>query len=760
MNSARSLFDNLNKDQYEISIIYFNPRLEAFPITSAQIYSNTPLDFDFKLRNSQNKFSKNGLKAFLKKIDLVLPAIHGVFGEDGQLQKLLDSFGVKYAGSGPEACHSTSDKAVCQQILQNCGFYTVPNWVYRKGDPLPALPKGEYVIKPLHGGSSIGVHYFKTVDELKEKLHHVFIHEPEAIIEPLCIGQEFTIIVLQNKDGEPVSLLPTEIEFSTDRFFDYRKKYLASTDTRYHTPARYPEKLMNLIRSEAERAFKCLGMRDFARIDGWILQDGKIWFSDVNAISGMEQNSFLFQQSALLGFSHGQLLEYIIDKRISRLSKKLLKREEIPVIFGGATAERQISVISGTNVWIKLRNSKKYKPVPLFLTRSGKIFEIPQFLCLHHTVEEIEEKIQLLSKKNYLSGLRSSARKTLFKLGISENDIDEKLFEPEITNLKKVAQKYRFLFLGLHGGAGEDGTIQKKLDGLKLPYNGPGSECSRLCMDKFATGQKIINAKIEGIKTAKKLLLNINLDPEILWKKIKKAEIKPPIIIKPRGDGCSAGVIRIGDYHQFFKTLEYFNSDHKFIPEKAIHVNHGKIELPHSKITDLLVEEFIKTDKVNLENLNIQWKRVNDMIEVTIGVLGPKGKLKVMNPSQTIASQEILSLEEKFMGGTGINLTPPPQKYVKPHIIEIAKKNIKKVAAILDIEGYSRIDTFLNIKTGELTIIEANTLPGLTPSTVIYHQALAEKKPMEPLEFIEKIIEVGKNRFQHKTSKLLKKITK
>lgn len=760
LNSARSLYDNLDKDKYEISIVYFNPKLEPFALDKSQLYSNTPLDFDYKLKNSRLKLNKNQLKQALSKVDVVFPAVHGLYGEDGQLQQLLESFKVNYVGSGPEACRNTSDKALCQQILQRCGFNTIPNWIYRKGDPVPDLPHGEYVIKPLHGGSSIGVHYFSSTEELKEKIKHVFVHEPETIIEPLCIGQEFTIIVLENASHEPVGLFPTEIEFSQDRFFDYRKKYLASTDTRYHTPARYDNETISLIRSEAERAFKCLGLRDFARIDGWILPDGKIWFSDVNAISGMEQNSFLFQQASILGLSHGQLLDYIINKKIYPEAPHSRSRELIPVIFGGNTAERQISVMSGTNIWIKLRSSQKYKPVPLILTRNWKIYQIPQFLCLHHTVEEIEEKITQLLKQGYLENLKNDLKNLYRKLDINPSDCQEKLFKPLKLTLSQIARKYKFLFLGLHGGHGEDGTIQQKLDHLKLPYNGPGPASSKICMDKYLTGKLIEQAKIPGVTTAKKLLLKISPDSQSLWQKIQDSGLKSPLILKPRGDGCSAGVIRINNFDHFQKTLEYFNSDHTFIPEKAVHNFHGKIELPHKKIKEIMVEEYIVTDKVNLDNLIIEWKPVTDIIEVTVGMIGPKNNLKIFNPSQTIASLEILSLEEKFMGGTGINLTPPPSRYVDSDAVAKAKRNIKKVANLLDIEGYSRIDTFLNRKTGDLIIIEANTLPGLTPSTVIYHQALSEKKSMDPLKFIEKIIEVGKNRFHRKISKRINKKSK
>lgn len=745
LNSARSIFDNLDKKKYEISILYCNPKLKFYPIAETQIYSNTPLDFDYKLHHVKS-LSFQELTQFLKKHDIIFPAIHGTFGEDGQLQKLLEKIGVSYIGSDPNACKNTSNKYICQHLLQKHGFHTVQNYVIKKGDALPRLQRGKYVVKPLHGGSSLGVHYFTTLPELQKKLNQVFTYENRAIIEPYCEGKEFTLIILENAKGKAVSLLPTEIELVHDSFFNYRRKYLATNETRYYTPARFSPQIIKKIQHEGEKAFEILGLKDFARLDGWLNKDGSIWLSDINAISGMEQNSFLFQQAALLGLSHSQLLDYIINKKIQKFSKKQPSRENIPVLFGGNTAERQVSVMSGTNVWMKLKSSKKYKPIPLFLTRDQKIYSIPQFLCLQHTVEEIEEKIKLFRENSFQKKLQTYQKQILSKLKIQEKDLDEPLFSPKLTNLKEISQKYKFLFLGLHGGAGENGTLQKKLDTLSLQYNGPGAECSKLCMDKFLTGKKIEQTKIPGVKTAKKTLVQIYENPSQLWKNLQKQGFSSSLILKPRSDGCSAGVLRINNAEQFRKAINFFKGNHTFIPEKAIHQNHGQIDLPHKQLKEVLVEDFIITDKVQLKNLTITWKKITNWIEITVGFLGKREKLEVMQPSQTIADQETLSLEEKFMGGTGINLVPPPQKYVKPAIIKKAQERLKKTAIALGIEGYTRMDCFLHRLTGEILIIEANTLPALTPSTTFFQQAISLKKPLQPQQLLEKIIEAGKQK--------------
>lgn len=758
LNSARSLYDNLDKEKYDLALVYLNPRLEAYTISEAQIYSNTPLDFDYKLAHEGQALTKKELTAELRKADLVFPAIHGFYGEDGQLQTFLEEIGVSYVGSPPKACQNTSNKHRCQKVLRENGFFTLQDWVLKQGEALPDLKPGKYVVKPLHGGSSLGVQYFEVPLQdstaFQEKLELVFAHEDQAIIEPFFEGTEFTLIVLENGEGEPVSLLPTEIEFQAegDRFFNYRKKYLATAETRYHTPARFTPEIMEKVRTEAQRLFKVLGMRDFARVDGWITADGTIWFSDVNAISGMEQNSFLFQQAALFGISHRQLLDYVVSKTITGPTRKEEGREELPVIFGGNTAERQVSVMSGTNVWMKLKSSEKYKPVPLFLGPDATIYHIPQFLCLHHTVEEIQEKIQKFRETDFVRQLQETERPILQQLGIKPQEVEEKIFVPEQTTLEEIAQKYSFLFLGLHGGDGENGVIQARLNQLRLPYNGPGSAASALCMDKFKTGEKILEGNYPGIHTARKKIIQVHQDTAEIWQQLMDDQFHPPLILKPRSDGCSAGVIRIDSEDHCKKALQFFQSNKPYIPEKAIHDHHGQIDLPSKEITEILVEECIETDHVILKDLEVDWHSNTDIIEVTVGVLGEKGNMKAMNPSQTIASQKILSLEEKFMGGTGINLTPPPSQYVNPDVTRGVQKHIETVANLLGLEGYSRIDTFMNINTGDVTVIEANTLPGLTPSTVLYHQGLAETKPMIPRQLLEHIIEIGKKRFQKKSS--------
>jgi D-alanine-D-alanine ligase-like ATP-grasp enzyme len=162
--------------------------------------------------------------------------------------------------------------------------------------------------------------------------------------------------------------------------------------------------------------------------------------------------------------------------------------------------------------------------------------------------------------------------------------------------------------------------------------------------------------------------------------------------------------------------------------------------MPQVLMEELIFEEFVVTDSVRVRGNVLKRVRKSGFVEVTVGVLERKGIVQALNPSITVAEGAVLSVEEKFQGGTGVNITPPPKSLIKPVLLEKAKQHIAMVARKLGINGYSRIDAFLELATGNVKIIEVNTLPGLTPSTVLYHQGLAENPRLFPRDLLETLI--------------------
>ena len=768
LNSARSVLDHLGSQGVEIIPVYFNEKKQAYKISTAQLYSNTPSDFDFKLKKTGKKLTEASLIKILKSVDIVFPCIHGTFGEDGEVQSFLEKHDISFIGSDSKSCKKAFDKFRANEYIRQLGFYAPNSIVLKITDSKKIIAQKinkfwkdekikRAIVKPASGGSSIGVFSVSNTYDATAAAETLFSKrmDTRVVVERFADGKEFTVIVLQNRFNIPVAILPTEMEMDYDKnqIFDFRKKYLPTRHVTYHCPPRFGNKVIEKIQIEAEQLFSVLGMRDFARFDGFLMPDGKIWFSDFNPISGMEQNSFLFQQASRIGFSHQDLFRYILNNAFlrrgmnKRINNPLIMKERKPVavLFGGETAEKQTSLMSGTNVWLKLRGSQIYKPYPYLLGKGEQVWQLPYSYILNHTVEEIIENAQN-AKKDW-ARLAFLVEKVKLKLAPEVGDATEEFFLPAKFSLNDLVKRHQFVFLGLHGGVGEDGTIQKMLTTKKIRYNGPDGITSALCMDKLMTSVRIKDAKIPGVSVAPQHLLSKKdilkkLDAEKYWKMLLEKFNTKTIIAKPRGDGCSAGVIRLFNAKDLQTYLSLLRNKVLVATAHTFKGQQSDVHMPENP-TDIIFESFINTDKLKTNNGKINYVRKSGYVEMTVGVLEKKGKIEALSPSITVAEQSILSVEEKFQGGTGVNITPPPKEIISAKNLNKVKNLVEKVAVAVGIRGYARIDIFVQVATGNIIVIEVNTLPGLTPSTVIFHQALAENPSIYPKELLEKIIQNG-----------------
>jgi D-alanine--D-alanine ligase len=767
LNSARSVLDHLGADT-EIIPIYFDHKKRSYKISCAQLYSNTPSDFDFKLAETAKPLSQKQLIKLLKEVDICFPTIHGAFGEDGTLQTFLEKHKIPFVGSGSAACKQAFDKYHANCFIKKNGFFTYPSAVLKiyhrdHGKIVHEFFKMHQlkraIVKPATSGSSIGVFSVNTPDEALEKAQLLFSKrmDTRVVIEPFATGTEFTVIIIQNRFGLPVAILPTEIEtdYTDHQILDYRKKYLPTRQVTYHCPPRFNNETIERIQIMAEQLFSLFGMRDFGRFDGWVLPDGQIWFCDFNPITGMEQNSFFFQQASRVGLSHKDVLRLVLEHALARYGKSLPsskthkhQRKPVHVLFGGNTSERQVSLMSGTNVWLKLRNSQIYDPQPYLLDMDGHhVWHVPYQLAFKHTVEEIiancEHAQQDAARLAFLEA------KVQLRLGLEHKKNIKDFFEPQKISLPDfIAQsKDKFVFIALHGGIGENGSLQHQLTQLGIPFNGPEEVTCRLCMDKQATREFIAAQKIPGIipipgqsvSTSNLLILN---DQELkkFWHDLCTELQTRSLVVKPRADGCSSGVVHLFNSEDLMRYCQALKSAIAFIPLGTFKYQESIVEMPLQLPENLVFEEFIATDKLRVKANRFKYTSVSGWIEMTVGVIEINDKLQVLNPSITIAEGQVLSVEEKFQGGTGVNITPPPEQLLSKKLLKRLKELIQKVAMTLGVKGYCRIDIFVELKTGDIRIIEINSLPGLTPSTVLYHQGLAENPVLYPRTLLEMLI--------------------
>ncbi|KAK7294798.1 hypothetical protein RJT34_17694 [Clitoria ternatea] len=857
LNSARSLLDHLQEDDLHVSCYYIDCNLNSFAISSAQVYSNTPADFDFKLESLAQSFQSLAdlAKHLATAVDIVFPVIHGQFGEDGGIQELLEKYNVPFVGTGSNECRQAFDKYKASVELRKHGFVTVPNFLvqgyetnkselsewFKRHQLDPDL--GKVVVKPTRGGSSIGVRVAYGVNDSLVKANEIISEgiDNKVLVEIfLDGGSEFTAIVLDVGSGSnrcPVALLPTEVELlfrgandvkEKDAIFNYRRKYLPTQQVAYHTPPRFPLDVIENIRRGASLLFQQLSLQDFARIDGWFLpnpgsklssserefgrtESGTIIFTDINLISGMEQTSFLFQQASKVGFSHTNILRSIIHHACLRFpnlasvrgisgqvpsrSKSIQLNKSFPrhegarkvfVIFGGDTSERQVSLMSGTNVWLNLLAFHDLEVTPFLLSpvseyassvdmekeaddaRNRTLWSLPYSLVLRHTTEEVLAAcIEAIEpdRAAITSDLRKKVMNDLMEGLMDHNwftgfDIADEL--PEKFSLRqwiKLAKEVKAtVFIAVHGGIGEDGTLQFLLDAEGVPYTGPGTMASKICMDKVATSAALKHLVKSGVLTIHKDVWrkdNLSNKPiNDIWHELNQKLQCKTLCVKPAKDGCSTGVARLccsKDLAVYVKALEDCLLR---IPPNSLSKAHGMIEMPSPPPEHLIFEPFIETDEIvvasNSRNETAQglmWKGNSRWVEITVGVIGKCGSMHSLSPSVTVKETgDILSLEEKFQGGTGINLTPPPLSIMGETALSRCKQRIELIANTLQLEGFSRIDAFVNVDSGEVLIIEVNTVPGMTPSTVLIHQALAEQPPIYPHQFFRKLLDLASER--------------
>ncbi len=766
LNSARSLLDHLEGPGIEIVPFYLDQRKKPYRISVSQLYSNTPSDFDFKLSETAMALSSAQFTKALKATDIVFPVMHGAYGEDGGIQSFLEKAGVPFVGSGSESCKQAFDKFTANEFIREKGFFAPPSVVLKiYGKDHAKVVRSFFkshdirraVVKPASGGSSIGVFSVANADEALDRVRHLFKKrmDTRVVIEPFAEGKEFTVIIVQNKSGLPVALPPTEIEtdYAEHQIFDFRKKYLPTRHVTYHSPPRFDAETIEKIEADAEQLFALFKMSDFARFDGWVFPDGRIWFCDFNTISGMEQNSFLFQQASRAGLTHSDILRYIVGSAARRSGLDMpvrtpgsnAKRKKVTVIFGGPTSERQVSLMSGTNVWLKLRASAAYEPHPVLIDTAGDYWRLPYQLALNHTVEEIAENCRNYAKEK--PRLEIFEKRARMRLGLDPEKDPSEFFDPVRVTLPELAKESGFVFIALHGGAGEDGTLQTLFEKQKVRYNGPSAAVCRLSMDKWATAARIRELDLEGIRsitgtvaeTATVIALP-NAGVQQYWKDTCRALDSNTLIVKPRGDGCSTGIVHLFSDRDLAEYLRLIREKAPSAPRGTFRNQTDPIEFPPETPSYLVFERFIETDILRVKGNTLKHTRKTGLIEITVGVVGMGGAMRALNPSITVAEGEVLSVEEKFQGGTGVNLTPPPSEIIKPAIVKKIRERMETLAAKIGIIGYSRIDAFVHTKTGDLSIIEINSLPGLTPSTVLYHQGLAEDPAIFPRQLLEQLI--------------------
>jgi len=575
---------------YKGSIRDFYPPTEYYPKGNEnfQLYIESLTDYPV-----DDLISKVGKQIFPHQFsdyfDIAFLALHGPFGEDGNIQSILEWYRIPYTGCGVLPSSIGISKSAQKKFFSNTNFKTADYQIISKDELLKNLPQQfekvktalglPLVIKSPNQGSSLGVSvvfydnkeifedavlnslFIKKITaqtwnkfDVQEKeefarnigdirsgigypviINHKICRTPRDLIERLDTdcknvnefliesvngenevlfekyieGREFSCIVIEDFEGNPIALPPTEI-IKYETVFDYRSKYLPGL-SRKQTPIDVDYETLLKITREAEIFYQILQCQVYARIDGFLTTKGEVILNDPNTTSGMMPSSFFFHQAAEIGLNPSEFLTYIIyvslinrkksgkllresenllqklDKLLENKAQLAKQKEKVAVILGGFSSERHISIESGRNVYEKLASSTKYKPIPIFLTRIDnelKLYKIPINILLKDNADDIAQKVLKNNFQHpYVKDLRLKCNEIIKKFSSQDSSqIEQYTFE-------RLAKEIKLAFIALHGRPGEDGVLQAELDKWNIAYNGSGPESASKTIDKYLTNE-------------------------------------------------------------------------------------------------------------------------------------------------------------------------------------------------------------------------------------------------------------------------------
>jgi D-alanine-D-alanine ligase len=259
--------------------------------------------------------ASNEIAAALGDVEVVLPILHGPFGEDGRLQGLLEMADVAYVGPDHAASALCMDKDLFKAVMRDQGIPVTRNVTVRDGAP-PENPFGYPVfVKPARLGSSVGITKAHDENELRTAVELAFEHDEKVLVEEFVSGIEIEVGVLGNR--EPVASLVGEIVVTHNEWYDWEAKY-DEGEMDLVVPARITEEQTLRVQQLAVQAFVATECEGIARVDCFVRDDGEVLVNELNTMPGFTATSVYAKLFEASGIPYAELLERAIDLAVER----------------------------------------------------------------------------------------------------------------------------------------------------------------------------------------------------------------------------------------------------------------------------------------------------------------------------------------------------------------------------------------------------------------------------------------------------------
>src|SRR3989440_2719416 len=262
--------------------------------------------------------AEDGTMAVVGGVDVVLPILHGPFGEDGTVQGLLELIDVAYVGAGVAASALAMDKDLFKKVLRDSGIPVARHHAIRLGDPV-TNPFGYPVfVKPARLGSSVGISQGDDESELEPAVTLARRHDEKVLVEEFVVGMEVECGVLGNRVPPPVASLPGRIDTLEHEWYDFASKY-DEGGMELVVPPELPEKTIALVQQRAVDAFTASECEGLARVDFFVrASDGEVVVNELNTMPGFTATSVYAKLFEASGGSYVEVIDRLIALALER----------------------------------------------------------------------------------------------------------------------------------------------------------------------------------------------------------------------------------------------------------------------------------------------------------------------------------------------------------------------------------------------------------------------------------------------------------
>ena len=336
--SAKTIVEAMDTEKYDIVLIGINKSGEWFLHSDLKCLSNEsdPQKIQFKKEYEKENVALvakeigNPLVSLAGKVlncplDVIFPALHGTYGEDGTVQGLLKLANIPFVGAGVLASAIGMDKDVMKRLLRDAGIpvakfltlqlHTYKNVSFEHIQTTLGLP---FFVKPANAGSSIGISKVNNQSEFEEKIALAFQFDRKILIEECIIGREIECSVLGNE--KPLTSLPGEI-IPAHEFHSYEEKYLGKGAI-FEYPARLKPDEVSALQALALKTYQVLCCEGMGRVDMFLKPDGQIFVNEINTIPGFTKTSMYPKMWESSGLGLSDLIDQLIVLALERFKKE------------------------------------------------------------------------------------------------------------------------------------------------------------------------------------------------------------------------------------------------------------------------------------------------------------------------------------------------------------------------------------------------------------------------------------------------------